>query len=93
MAEASGVNDALGRVDAAIHSLESAIEGRREELQATSGLEEELHRLGLDRSQLAQSLDAAESRSGRLEETNREGSRRLVAAMESLRQVLTKYCR
>ncbi len=93
MAEASGVNDALGRVDAAIHSLESAIEGRREELQATSGLEEELHRLGLDRSQLAQSLDAAESRSGRLEETNREVSRRLVAAMESLRQVLARYGR
>ncbi len=93
MAEASGVNDALGRVDAAIHSLESAIEGRREELQATSGLEEELHRLGLDRSQLAQSLDTAESRSGRLEETNREVSRRLVAAMESLRQVLARYGR
>ncbi len=93
MAETSAVNDALRRVDAAMHNLENAIEGRREDMQATSGLEEELHRLGLDRSQLAQSLDAAESRSARLEKANREVSRRLVAAMETLRHLLARYGR
>lgn len=93
MAETSAVNDALRRVDAAMHGLENTIEGRREDMQARSGLEEELHRLGLDRSQLAQSLDAAESRSARLEEANREVSRRLVAAMETLRHLLARYGR
>jgi hypothetical protein len=45
---------------------------------------------GEDRSRLAQTLDAAEERSGRLEDANREVSRRLVAAMESIRDVLAR---
>ena len=49
-----------------------------------------MQRLGTDRSRLAQSLDAAEERSGRLEEANREVSRRLVGAMESIREVLAR---
>ncbi len=49
-----------------------------------------MHRLGTDRSRLAQSLDAAEARSARLEEANREVSRRLVAAMETIREVLAR---
>jgi hypothetical protein len=49
-----------------------------------------MQRLGTDRSRLAQSLDAAEARSARLEEANREVSRRLVAAMESIREVLAR---
>ena len=43
------------------------------------------------RSRLAQSLDAADARSARLEEANREVSRRLVAAMESIREVLARH--
>ena len=50
----------------------------------------ELQRLGTDRSRLAQSLDAAEERSGRMEDANREVSRRLVTAMESIREVLAR---
>ena len=91
MADTSVINEAFRRMDTAVLSLEAAIDGRREEMRARSGLEEELHRVGLDRSQLAQSLDASESRSARLEEANREVSRRLVASMETLRQVLAKY--
>ena len=62
--------------------------GSLENQQQVTGLEGELQRLGTDRSRLAQSLDAAEARSGRMEEANREVSRRLVAAMESIRDVL-----
>ena len=55
-----------------------------------AGLESEVHRLGTDRSRLAQSLDSAEARSARLEDANREVSRRLVTAMESIRDVLQR---
>ncbi|MEP3629477.1 MAG: DUF4164 family protein, partial [Hyphomicrobiales bacterium] len=37
---------------------------------------------------LAQSLDRAEARSGRLEEANKEVSRRLVNAMETIRSII-----
>ena len=49
-----------------------------------------MQRLGTDRSRLAQSLDAAEARAARLEEANREVSRRLVAAMELIREILAR---
>ena len=43
-----------------------------------------------DRSRLAQELDQSENRSNRLEEANREVSRRLVTAMETIRAVLDR---
>jgi hypothetical protein len=43
-----------------------------------------------DRSRLAGELDAAESRSERLEDVNKEVSRRLVTAMETIRAVLDR---
>ena len=51
----------------------------------------EVHQLGTDRSRLAQSLDASEGRAARLEEANKEVSRRLVAAMEVIREVLARH--
>jgi septal ring factor EnvC (AmiA/AmiB activator) len=67
-----------------------ALDGRLNGEAEVSGLENELHRLGTDRSRLAQSLDAAEARSAKLENANREVSRRLVTAMESIRSVLAR---
>ncbi len=90
MADSSAVNQALRRLDVAIQSLESAVEGQNDRLRSAAGFEEELHRLGLDRSQLAQALDTAESRSVQLAEANREVSNRLIAAMESIRHVLAR---
>ena len=46
--------------------------------------------LAPDRSRLAQELDQAEFRANRLEEVNREVSRRLVTAMETIRAVLDR---
>ena len=51
-------------------------------------LEDELARAGEDRSRLAQDLDQEKTRAARLEDTNREVSRRLVSAMESIRSIL-----
>jgi hypothetical protein len=90
MAGSTTIEDALRRLERSFELLEGAIERRLEGAAAVTALESELHRLGTDRSRLAQSLDAAEARSARLEEANREVSRRLVAAMESIREVLAR---
>jgi hypothetical protein len=91
MGGTSPVEGALDRLEAALGDLESAVEGRLNGEADVSGLETELHRLGTDRSRLAQSLDAAEARSAKLENANREVSRRLVTAMESIRAVLARH--
>ncbi|MHA1157475.1 MAG: DUF4164 domain-containing protein [Alphaproteobacteria bacterium] len=88
MTDPSPMEQALLRLDGAIRSLESSIDGQSERIQAARDLEDALHQLGLDRSRLAQSLDKAESRSDSLEEVNREVSRRLVDAMDAIRDVL-----
>jgi chromosome segregation ATPase len=90
MAMSSAVNQALGRLQAALARVESAVERSLDQQREVAGLEDELQRLGTDRSRLAQSLDASEERSGRMEDANREVSRRLVAAMESIRDVLAR---
>jgi chromosome segregation ATPase len=87
---AVSANAALKRLESALDFLESAVERRLEGTLEVAGLENELHRLGTDRSRLAQSLDAAEARTARLEEANNEVSRRLIAAMESIRSVLDR---
>jgi len=49
-----------------------------------------VRRTHADRSRLAQELDQSEFRANRLEEVNREVSRRLVTAMETIRAVLDR---
>jgi hypothetical protein len=85
------VEGALRRLKAALDHLESAIEQRSEGYDHARGLEGEVHRLGADRSRLAESLDAAEARNAKLEDANREVSRRLVNAMESIRGVIERH--
>jgi hypothetical protein len=85
------VEAALRRLEAALGHLEIALDGRLNGEAQLGELEDELHRLGTDRSRLAQSLDAAEARSAKLENVNREVSRRLVTAMESIRAVLARH--
>jgi hypothetical protein len=81
----------LDRLDEAIRKLERSLAQSGGRSPGNARLDEELHRLGEDRSRLAETLDRAESRAARLEETNREVSRRLVAAMESIRSVLERH--
>jgi len=88
MVEASPTGTALRRLVIALKTLEAAVERRFERDRSIAGLEDELARAGEDRSRLAQDLDQEKTRSTRLEDTNREVSRRLVSAMESIRSVL-----
>jgi uncharacterized protein YlxW (UPF0749 family) len=90
MAGDSSVMAALQKLEQALSALDDAIERREDEERRSVDVETELHRVGADRSRLAQALDAAEAKAARLEETNREVSRRLVAAMESIRGVIER---
>lgn len=90
VAQTSSTEQLLNRLGAALAALEDAVEQRVELGRGASDLEEEVHRLSNDRSRLAQALDSAQARAVRLEEVNRDVSRRLVSAMESIRSVLER---
>jgi predicted nucleic acid-binding Zn-ribbon protein len=91
MTETPALDAALARLDMALATMEAAIERRAAADRNVDAYEDEVARMGEDRSRLANELDAEKARAGRLEETNREVSRRLVAAMESIRVVLETH--
>lgn len=84
----SAAERAAGRLDQALRKLEAAVERRLAAGGDVDGLVEEVQTLGADRARLADSLDRARAQTARLEQVNREVSRRLVAAMETIRHVL-----
>lgn len=79
---------ALRSLVEAIDGLDDAVERQVEDRQRLNSMDNEMSDIMLDRSRLAQSLDKAEARSARLEDANKEVSRRLVGAMETIRSVL-----
>lgn len=91
----TGANQSVGasldRLMQAIAKLETVVERRIETERSLGSLHDDLQRLSDDRSQLAETLDKAEGRAARLEEANREVSRRLVSAMEAIRSVLDTH--
>lgn len=87
----SPIDNALRRLTAALDLLEAAVESRIDAGRKIDELESELQKLGLDRSRLAQAVDSAEARSVRLEDANKDVSRRLVTAMETIRAVIEKH--
>jgi len=84
------LQSALTELNAAITNLENAIDMRIERQRETGEIDNEVKRVHVDRARLAQELDQAEFRANRLEEVNREVSRRLVTAMETIRAVLDR---
>ena len=84
------MNAALAEMQSAIAGLENAIDMRIERQRENGEVESEVRRVHADRSKLAQELDQSEFRANRLEEVNREVSRRLVTAMETIRAVLDR---
>lgn len=75
---------------AAISRLETAVDMRIERQREAGDIDNEVRRVHADRARLAQELDQSELRANRLEEVNREVSRRLVTAMETIRAVLDR---
>ena len=84
------LKEVIGRLGKAIDMLETAVAGRLDHDQNYVEAEAEVQRMNADRARLAQELDGSESRAERLEEANKEVSRRLVAAMETIRAVLDR---
>ena len=84
------VEAALLDFKAAIAALENAVDMRFEREREQGEIDGEVRRVHADRSRLAQELDQSEFRANRLEEVNREVSRRLVTAMETIRAVLDR---
>ena len=71
-------------------ALDNAVVARLEHEQDYTEAEAEVQRMNADRARLAQELDNSEARGERLEEANKEVSRRLVTAMETIRAVLDR---
>lgn len=90
MPGAKTAKSALDGLSKVLSRLENAVDGRVEKERDFADAEEEVQRLNADRSRLAQDLDQSEERAMRLEEANREVSRRLVTAMETIRAVLDR---
>lgn len=90
MAAGKTVKGAIEELRSAVSSLENAIDGRFDRERDRGEIEGEVRRVNVDRSRLAQELDQSQFRANRLEEVNREVSRRLVTAMETIRAVLDR---
>ena len=90
MAGESKVEAASGRLKQALAALENAVDQRFEHEEEFAEAEAETKRMNVDRSRLAQELDQAQDRANRLEEANREVSRRLVTSMETIRAVIDR---
>lgn len=90
MPAGTAVKAAIEELRNALGSLDRAIDLRFERERDSVEMEQEIRRTHADRARLAQDLDQSEFRANRLEEVNREVSRRLVTAMETIRAVLDR---
>jgi len=86
----NSVDAALAALRQAVAGLENAVDMRFEAERESTEIDGEVRRVHADRARLAQELDHSEFRANRLEEVNREVSRRLVTAMETIRAVLDR---
>jgi len=90
MTESSAVEIEIAtrRLMAALDSLESAVERRRDADRDENELAARIQALGADRSRLADELDGTLVKSRRLERANREIADKLDAAIDTIRSVL-----
>lgn len=84
------LKEVIARLSRAMEVLEDAVAARLEREQDYGEAEAEVQRMNADRARLAHELDNSEARADRLEEANKEVSRRLVTAMETIRAVLDR---
>ncbi len=88
--DTSILDQAIDRLESALKTLEEAVGNGTDRSYDNSELEEEIQQMNADRSRLAQELDTSESRAERLEQANKEVSRRLITAMETIRAVVDR---
>lgn len=88
MTDNNPLADAFSQLNVALVRLEKAVDAHVEREAALGDAEAEVQRMGADRTRLAESLDLAQERAQQLQHVNKEVSRRLVDAMESIRGVV-----
>ncbi|WP_320141011.1 DUF4164 family protein [uncultured Cohaesibacter sp.] len=91
MSENPRVEAALGRLDRAIEGLSQSVDKRQTRELSVKALQDDLQRLTQERSELTGTLEKQKKRTEKLEGANEEVSRRLGAAMESVRAVLDRH--
>jgi Domain of unknown function (DUF4164) len=84
------IRQSLVRLRAAVEALEQAEARRRENQRQTGPIETELALMQDDRARLATELDAALARSNRVEALSEDLTRRVDAAITTVRAVLEK---
>ncbi|EJF79871.1 Uncharacterised protein [Candidatus Bartonella washoeensis] len=88
--ETQVLQHALEQLEKALRTLEITIINRNAVIDKNNEWEEEIQRMNADRSRLAQALDKAEAHAERLEAVNKEVSKRLIKAMETIRVVIDR---
>ena len=88
--EDEGFAGAASRFDKALVRLEASVRALNGRVRAHARIEMDTKKLMTERAKLATDLDRANARARRLDDSAHEVSRRLVAAMETVRQVLAK---
>jgi hypothetical protein len=85
-----GFEAAAQRLDRAFARLEASIRGLNGRVRAHARIEADTQKLVSERSRLAAELDKASAKAKRLDDSSAEVARRLVVAMESVREVLAR---
>lgn len=85
-----GYEAAAARFDRALARLESSVRGLNGRMRSHSRIEADTQKLLGERARLASELDQVTARARRLDESAGEVARRLVTAMETVREVLAK---
>ena len=86
--DGSAIANGLAKLNKALDALDSSVDANIESHSKVRSADEEVQRMANDRTRLAKELDSAEASAARLIETNKEVSKRLVGAMETVREVL-----
>jgi Domain of unknown function (DUF4164) len=84
----STTEQAVRRLETALQTLEHVVEARISFSAGSGDLAEEVQMLSSDRARLAETLDQAQARAAKLETINRDVSRRLDSAIDTIRAVL-----
>jgi ABC-type transporter Mla subunit MlaD len=84
------LNAAQTRFERALSRLDGSVKNLSSRMRQLQRIEVDTQRLIHERSRLATELDKASARAKRLDDSAHEVSRRLVEAMETVREVLAK---
>lgn len=85
-----GYEAAASRLDRAFARLETSVRGLNGRVRTHARIEADTQKLIAERSKLAADLDKVSAKAKRLDDSSAEVARRLVVAMESVREVLAK---